>query len=83
MRHLNNWLKWIQIGSYPHKSNSLRLIGRLILSLWITILVLTGLVVAGISIINPDNSDKPENLRVCQTLEHNEEAIDTCEYLNP
>ena len=79
---MRRWLNWLMNGSYPHKKTWWLLVGRFILSLWITIIVLCGLVMAVLFISDPGSfmHEKPEPQ--CQIVEHNGEAIDTCEYLN-
>jgi hypothetical protein len=80
---MKRWFNWLINGSYPHKKRWWLVGGRFILSLWITIIALCGLVIAGIYIVDPESFSDPKPDTQCQTVEYNGEVIDTCEYLYP
>jgi hypothetical protein len=80
---MKRWLNWLINGSYPYKKRWWLVGGRFILSLWITIIALCGIVIAGIYIVDPASFSDPKPDIECQTVEYNGEVIDTCEYLYP
>jgi hypothetical protein len=77
------WLRWLRGDGYLTSKNPINVFGRLILSLWIAIIGLCALIIAGIFITDPGAFIEPEKDQTCQTVEYNGEAIDTCEYLAP
>ena len=78
---VKRWLNWLIKGSYPNKKGWWLVLGRFILSLWVTIIVLCGLNMAGLYIADPGTFSHKKSDPQCQIVEHNGEAIDTCEYL--
>jgi hypothetical protein len=56
---------------------------RFILSLLVVILLLTGAIVGGVYLSDPYGFSSPEPEVTCTIVEHNGEAIDTCEFLTP
>ncbi len=80
---MKRWLNWLINGSYPYKKRWWLVGGRFILSLWITIIALCGIVIAGIYVVDPASFSDPKPDTECQTVEYNGEVIDTCEYLYP
>jgi hypothetical protein len=79
---MKSWLSWLKGDSYLASKNPLIIFGRFILSLWVAILLLTGVIVGGIFLSDPKGFSPPEPEVTCTVVEHNGEAIDTCEFLD-
>jgi hypothetical protein len=77
------WVRWLKGDGYLASKNPITVLGRFILSLWIAIIGLCGVIIAGIFISDPGSFSEPERDQTCQTVEYNGEAIDTCDYLTP
>ena len=77
------WLQWLKGDDFLRNKNPIKVFGRFILSLWIAIIALCALIVAGIFIANPDAFTEPKKDQTCRTVEYDGVAIDTCEYVTP
>ena len=77
------WIKWLKGDDFLRSRNPIAVIGRFILSVWIAILGLVALIIAGIFITHPEDFTKPERDQTCYTVEYNGELVDTCDYLTP
>jgi hypothetical protein len=80
---MNNWLRWLKGDNYLSSKSPVAVFGRFILSVWIAIIVICGLIIGGIFLVSPENFSTPKHDTTCTTVEHNGEAIDTCDYLTP
>jgi hypothetical protein len=76
-------LRWLRGDGYLTSKHPITIFGRLVLSLWIAIIGLCALVIAGIYITDPGAFSEPETVQTCRTVEYNGEVIDTCDYLTP
>jgi hypothetical protein len=77
------WIRWLKGDGYLTSKNPITVFGRFILSFWIAVIGLCGLIMAGIFITDPGAFSEPETDQTCRTVEYNGEAIDTCDYLTP
>ena len=80
---MKSWLTWLKGDGFLASKNPVVIFGRFILSLWVTILLLTGLIIGGIYLSDPNGFSPPKDEVECTIVEHNGEAIDTCEFLAP
>jgi hypothetical protein len=80
---MKTWLRWLKGDNYLSSTHPIAVFGRFILSLWIMIIALCALIVGGIFLVSPEEFSSPERDITCTTVEHNGEAIDTCDYLVP
>jgi hypothetical protein len=71
------------LGDYVKSPKSSFSFGESLLKMWLYSIVAIGLIIGTISLINPSESSDPKPGNQCTTVEHNGEAIDTCEYLTP
>lgn len=77
------WLTWLKGDNLLSSKHPLAIFGRLILSLWVTIIAICALIIGGIFLVSPEDFSSPERTNSCTTLEHNGEAVDTCDFLLP
>jgi hypothetical protein len=80
---MRRWLSWIKGDGLLSSTNPGAVIGRLILSAWISIIAICALIVGGIFVVHPESFSTPKHDTTCFTVEHNGEAIDSCEFLTP
>ena len=79
---MKRWISWVKGDGYLASRNPLVILGRIIISIWISILAISALVMGGMFLTHPGDFNDPAPDKECITVEHNGEAIDTCEYLN-
>jgi hypothetical protein len=80
---MKSWLSWLKGNSYSASKNPVAIFGRFILSLWVAIIALTGIVMGVIFLSDPSGFSPPKPKPDCITVEINGEARDSCEYLYP
>ncbi len=80
---MKKWVSWLKGESYSASKSPMAIVGRFILSLWVAIIALTGIVMGAIFISDPTGFSPPKPTRECSIVEVNGEARDTCEDLYP
>ena len=80
---MRSWLSWLKGDSYSASKNPVVIFGRFILSLWVAIIAITGIVMGAIFLSDPAGFSPPKPKVTCQTVEINGEARDSCEGLYP
>jgi hypothetical protein len=80
---MKSWLRWLNGGSYSSSKNPVALFGRFILSLWVAIIAVTGIIMGIIFLSDPTGFSPPKYKPVCGTIEIDGQRIDICDDILP